>query len=241
MCSRCHKRMAVVFLTKIENGESKQEGLCIQCAKELGIKPINDILAQTGMDDEAIEKLGEEMEELLDNPEMQSLIENTDSDASAEGRAPMLDFKKLMSEGLFGGKREEGSAEKSDSKKKSKKEKGDKKESKFLGTYTQNLTDRAKAGELDEIVGRDRELERMMQILCRRQKNNPCLIGEPGVGKTAIAEALAIRIAKGQVPYKLKGCEVCLLDLTALVAGTQFRGQFESRVLGLLGEVKERG
>ena len=242
MCSRCHKRMAVVFLTKIENGESKQEGLCIQCAKELGIKPINDILAQTGMDDEAIERLGEEMEELMGNPDMQSLIDAAESDSDAEGRAPMLDFKKLMNEGLFGGKRAEG-AEESDDKKKRKKEKSadGKKASKFLGTYTQNLTDRAKAGELDEIVGRDRELQRMMQILCRRQKNNPCLIGEPGVGKTAIAEALAIKIAKGQVPFKLKGCEVCLLDMTALVAGTQFRGQFESRVLGLLGEVRERG
>ncbi len=232
--------MAVVFLTKIENGESKQEGLCIKCAKELGIKPINDILAQTGLDEDAIEKLGSEMEEFLDDPEMKSLVEGA-ADGSDEGRVPILDFKKLMNEGLFGGKKEEAGAsdKKGESRKKDKKEK--KKEYKFLGTYTQNLTDRARAGELDDIVGRERELERVMQILCRRQKNNPCLIGEPGVGKTAIAEALAIRIAKGNVPFKLKDHDICLVDLTALVAGTQFRGQFESRVLGLLGEVKEKG
>ena len=245
MCSRCHKRMAVVFLTKIENGESKQEGLCIKCAKELGIKPINDILEQTGLDEDAIEKLGSEMEEFLDNPEMKSLVEGA-ADGSDEGRVPILDFNKIMNEGLFGRKKDDSElpAEKADkngdsSKKKDKKEK--KKEYKYLGTYTQNLTDRARAGELDDIVGRDRELERVMQILCRRQKNNPCLIGEPGVGKTAIAEALAIRIAKGDVPFKLKDHDVCLLDLTALVAGTQFRGQFESRVLGLLSEVKSKG
>ena len=244
MCSRCHKRMAVVFLTKIENGESKQEGLCIKCAKELGIKPIDDILAQTGLDEESIEKLGSEMEDFLDNPEMKSLVEGA-ADGSDEGRVPILDFKKLMNEGLFGGKNESSDVPaekgKDETSKDSKKKKEKKKEYKYLGTYTQNLTDRARAGELDGIVGRDRELERVMQILCRRQKNNPCLIGEPGVGKTAIAEALAIRIAKGDVPFKLRDHDICLVDLTALVAGTQFRGQFESRVLGLLSEVKEKG
>ena len=236
--------MAVVFLTKIENGESKQEGLCIKCAKELGIKPIDDILAQTGLDEESIEKLGSEMEDFLDNPEMKSLVEGA-ADGSDEGRVPILDFKKLMNEGLFGGKKESSDVPaekgKDETSKDSKKKKEKKKEYKYLGTYTQNLTDRARAGELDGIVGRDRELERVMQILCRRQKNNPCLIGEPGVGKTAIAEALAIRIAKGDVPFKLRDHDICLVDLTALVAGTQFRGQFESRVLGLLSEVKEKG
>ena len=244
MCSRCHKRMAVVFLTKIENGESKQEGLCIKCAKELGIKPIDDILAQTGLDEESIEKLGSEMEDFLDNPEMKSLVEGA-ADGSDEGRVPILDFKKLMNEGLFGGNKESSDVPaekgKDETSKDSKQKKEKKKEYKYLGTYTQNLTDRARAGELDGIVGRDRELERVMQILCRRQKNNPCLIGEPGVGKTAIAEALAIRIAKGDVPFKLRDHDICLVDLTALVAGTQFRGQFESRVLGLLSEVKEKG
>jgi len=243
MCSRCQKRMAVVFLTKIENGESKQEGLCIRCAKELGIKPINDILSQTGLDDEAIDRLGSEMEEFLDNPDMNSLI-GSSGEGDGDGRAPILDFQKLMNEGLFGGKGGDNLPAKNekDSDKKDKKKGKDKtKESKFLGIYTQNLTEKARQGKLDNIVGRDRELQRMMQILCRRQKNNPCLIGEPGVGKTAIAEALAIKIADGDVPFKLRDHDVCLLDLTALVAGTQFRGQFESRVLGLLNEVKERG
>ncbi len=232
--------MAVVFLTKIENGESKQEGLCLRCAKELGIKPINDILAQTGLDEDMIDKLGEEMEDFMDDPETEAMIEST-AELGEDGRAPILDFKKLMSEGLFGGAAPgAGKGEKSGEKKK--KEPADrKKESKFLGVYTQNLTEKAREGQLDDIVGRDRELDRVMQILCRRQKNNPCLIGEPGVGKTAIAEALAIRIAKNDVPYKLRGKDICLLDLTALVAGTQFRGQFESRVLGLLNEVRERG
>ncbi|MBR6808188.1 MAG: ATP-dependent Clp protease ATP-binding subunit, partial [Clostridia bacterium] len=244
MCSRCHKRMAVVFLTKIENGETKQEGLCIRYAKELGIKPINDILAQTGLDEEAIDKLGSEMEEFLDNPDMNSLIESSDGGES-DGRAPILDFQKIINEGLFKNNGEnlpvkgEKSSGKDKKDQKSEKKKG--KDSKFLGTYTQNLTEKAREGKLDAIVGRDRELQRMMQILCRRQKNNPCLIGEPGVGKTAIAEALAMKIADGDVPFKLRDHDVCLLDLTALVAGTQFRGQFESRVLGLLNEVKERG
>ncbi len=241
MCSRCHKRMAVVFLTKIENGESKQEGLCIRCAKELGIKPIDEILEKTGLDEEAIDKLSGEMEEFLENPDMSSLIEQ-DGDDSGDGRTPIIDFKRLMNEGLTSkndsaSERAEGGETRRGERKSDKK----KKEGKYLKTYTQNLTDSARAGELDEVVGRNRELERVMQILCRRQKNNPCLIGEPGVGKTAIAEALAMRIAKGQVPYRLRGREVCLLDLTALVAGTQFRGQFESRVLGLLGEVREKG
>lgn len=237
--------MAVVFLTKIEGGESTQEGLCIKCAKELGIKPINDILEQTGLDEDAIDKLGSEMEEFLESaeedPEIASLIEG--EAAGEDSRAPILDFKKLLNEGLF----QKGNPNLPDNKKGSKSgrakkdEMKKKKESKYLKTYTQNLTERAKNGEIDAVIGRDRELERVIQILCRRQKNNPCLIGEPGVGKTAIAEALASRIASGNVPYKLRGCDICLVDLTALVAGTQFRGQFESRVLGLLNEVRERG
>ncbi len=232
--------MAVVFLTKIENGESKQEGLCLRCAKELGIKPINDILEQSGIDEEAIERLGSEMEDFLDSPEGAALMESPSGNGENDGRAPILDFQKLMNNGLFGGTpTEKGKSNNSD--KKSDKKKQKKEDSKYLGVYTENLTEKARRGELDDIVGRERELERVMQILCRRQKNNPCLIGEPGVGKTAIAEALAIKIAKNDVPFKLRGHDICLLDLTALVAGTQFRGQFESRVLGLLNEVKARG
>ncbi len=226
MCSRCHKRVAVIFLRTIKDGKDTQEGFCVKCAKELGIKPIDDILAQTGMDDETIERFNNEMEAMMENGE---LPVNPDS---ADGRAPLFNFSKMM-----------GENKRNDSKKK-KKSAGEEEaapEYKYLSTYSTNLTARAREGRLDKIVGRDRELERVIQILSRRQKNNPCLIGEPGVGKTAIAEALAERIAEGNVPYKLKNQDVCLLDLTALVAGTQFRGQFESRVLGLLNDVREKG
>ena len=225
MCSRCHKRVAVVFIRNMKDGEDRQEGLCIKCAKELGIKPIDDIIAQTGLDDETIEKLNDEMQSMMENGEFPM--------GDGDGTAPLLNFSKLMGDG---GQPKE--------KKKSKKKDGgkeDEPEYKFLANYTTNLTDRARKGKLDSIVGRDRELERVIQILCRRQKNNPCLIGEPGVGKTAIAEALAERIAAGNVPYRLKDHDVCLVDLTSLVAGTQFRGQFESRVLGLLNDVKSKG
>ena len=233
MCSRCHKRVAVIFLTKMENGESKQEGLCIKCAKELGIKPIDDMLAQSGLDDETIERLNTDMESVMED------MGDPDDPDNPQTRTPFLNFAKLMNEGRAS---EDKNAKGADKGKKMKK--GDKKddgEPKFLSQYTTDLTKRAREGQLDRIVGRDRELERVVQILCRRQKNNPCLIGEPGVGKTAIAEALAIRIAEGNVPYRLKNAAVHLVDLTALVAGTQFRGQFESRVLGLLSDVKAKG
>ncbi len=231
MCTRCHKRVAVVFITKLENGESKQEGLCIKCAKELGIKPVDDMLAQTGLDDETIDRL---------NGEMETMFENGDIVPGESGGAPLFDFAKLMNSGS-----RNANDNAKNRKKQPKNARNDEKEAepelKFLTNYTTNLTAKAKEGKLDRIVGRDRELERVVQILCRRQKNNPCLIGEPGVGKTAIAEALAQRIASGDVPYRLKNHDVCLVDLTALVAGTQFRGQFESRVLGLLGDVKAHG
>ena len=243
-CSRCHKRMAVIFLTKMEGGETKQEGLCIKCAKELGIKPVEDVLSKIGLDDDAIDKLDSEMEDFVENAKENGLINDDgapeEGDGLSEGRAPFLNLQKLMNEG-FG--KNDTPGDKQQKKKQGEKDKKgkEKREGKFLSNYTQNLTERARNGELDSIVGRERELERVMQILCRRQKNNPCLIGEPGVGKTAIAEALAIKIAKGSVPFKLKDHDICLVDLTALVAGTQFRGQFESRVLGLLNDVRERG
>ena len=227
MCSRCHKRAAVIFLHNPQMGD-KPEGFCVKCARELGIKPVDDILAQSGLDDDTIERLNSDVQELIDNGEI-----NPGETSSA---APLFNFSKLM-----------GDAARKSEEKAKKREKNDKttdkdvKEYKFLSGYTTNLTERAKEGKLDRIVGRDRELERVIQILCRRQKNNPCLIGEPGVGKTAIAEALAEKIAAGNVPYRLKNHDVCLLDLTALVAGTQFRGQFESRVLGLLNDVKAKG
>ena len=232
MCARCHKRVAVIFLTKMENGESKQEGLCIKCAKELGIKPIDDMLAQSGLDDEAIERLNTDMESVMED------LGDMDDPDNPQTRTPFLNFAKLMNEGR---RSEEGDKTGEKARKGKKSDKKDDGEPKFLSQYTTDLTKRARDGKLDRIVGRDRELERVVQILCRRQKNNPCLIGEPGVGKTAIAEALAIRIAEGNVPYRLKNAAVHLVDLTALVAGTQFRGQFESRVLGLLSDVKVKG
>ena len=227
MCSRCHKRVAVIFLHNPQMGD-KPEGFCVKCARELGIKPVDDIIAQSGLDDDTIERLNSDVQELIDNGEI-----NPGETSSA---APLFNFSKLMGDAA---RKSEEKAKKRD--KNDKNTDKDVKEYKFLSGYTTNLTERAKEGKLDRIVGRDRELERVIQILCRRQKNNPCLIGEPGVGKTAIAEALAEKIAAGNVPYRLKNHDVCLLDLTALVAGTQFRGQFESRMKSLIGEIKECG
>ncbi len=236
MCSRCRKRVAVVFMTKIENGETKQEGICLKCARELGIKPVNDMISKMGLSDDDIEKMSSEIENFMADGgedmlgqlmgEMSGNLPDELPDDETDSRAPAMDFSKLMG-GASGGEDKKG--------------KKKKKETKFLTTYCTNMTERAAMGKTDAVVGRDRELARVIQILCRRQKNNPCLIGEPGVGKTAIAEALAQKIVKGEVPYALKNKEVYLVDLTALVAGTQFRGQFESRVLGLLGEVKALG
>lgn len=229
MCSRCHKRAAVIFLHNPQMGD-KPEGFCVKCARELGIKPVDDIIAQSGLDDDTIERLNSDVQELIDNGEI-----NPGETSSA---APLFNFSKLMGDAA---RKSEEKAKKRDKNDKNADKDDGVKEYKFLSGYTTNLTERAKEGMLDRIVGRDRELERVIQILCRRQKNNPCLIGEPGVGKTAIAEALAEKIAAGNVPYRLKNHDVCLLDLTALVAGTQFRGQFESRVLGLLNDVKAKG
>ena len=236
MCSRCHKRVAVVFVTKIENGNKTSEGLCIKCAKELGV-PVDNMLGnvmnQFGISADQLESMEDGissmMEEFSGTP--------SENDDLEDGGAPAIDMPKLFGDGNLpmnapgGAKRNKKDTSEGEKPKKYK----------FLDTYCRNLTKRAADGKLDRIIGRDKELERVIQILCRRQKNNPCLIGEPGVGKTAIAEALAQRIADGDVPYKLKGKEIYLVDLTALVAGTQFRGQFESRILGLLNEVKTAG
>ena len=230
MCSKCHKRVAVVFVSRIENGQSVNEGYCLPCANQLGIKPINDMLSNMGLTGQDIERLSNDVDNLVEN--MPAMVEDMGNEIDPDNvsGAPAVDLFKM-----FGG---EGRA----NDKKQKKGKGEKEEKyKFLSTYCRNLNKAAKDGKLDTIVGRIRELARVIQILCRRQKNNPCLIGEPGVGKTAIAEALAQRIVAGEVPYKLKDAEVWSLDLTALVAGTQFRGQFESRVLGLINDVKTAG
>ena len=243
MCARCHKRVATVFVTKVENGERKTEGLCMKCASELGMPTgdmLGNVMGKLGLTPEQLEGMEAELSELLSGGNLPSA-----GDDNEDGGAPAIDFPKIFREsGLFGDmtpKSDEQPAAEGDAKKKKSKGKQGEGKRKFLDTYCRNLTARAKAGGLDRIVGRERELARVIQILCRRGKNNPCLIGEPGVGKTAIAEALAQRIADGNVPYKLRGKEVWLVDMTALVAGTQFRGQFESRILGLLGEVKAAG
>ena len=242
MCSQCHKRVAVVFMTRVENGEKTTRGLCMKCAKELGV-PIDNIVGnvidQLGISPEQLENAENDLGEMLGQA-----LKPSDCDDPEDGGAPAIDFPKLFRDaGLVppeAPKPADG-APAADKVKSDRKREKEQKKLKFLTTYCRNLTDFARKGKLDNIIGRDRELARVIQILCRRQKNNPCLIGEPGVGKTAIAEALAIRIAAGNVPYKLRGKEIYLVDMTALVAGTQFRGQFESRILGLLGEVREVG
>ena len=236
MCSRCHKRIAVVFVTKLEAGNKVNEGYCMKCAKEMGLpieNVLGDITKQFGVSPEQLEVMQNALDELTENGLVPS-----DNDDLEEGGAPAIDMPKLFENAGFPmPKAPEGT-----SNKKEKESKGDKpKKYKFLDTYCRNLTKRAADGKLDRIVGREKELARLIQILCRRQKNNPCLIGEPGVGKTAIAEALAQKIADNDVPFKLRGKQIYLVDMTALVAGTQFRGQFESRMIGLLGEVKEAG
>ena len=234
-CARCKIRPAVVFITRLENENKVNEGLCIVCAKQLGIKPVDDILKRMGMTESDIENMSGEMSELFGTaPDMS--LEVQDENA-IDGGAPAIDFQKIFS-GL--GFSLGGNSRKSEKDTKAKETpKNDSK--KILSAYCTDLTEKARNGKTDRIIGRDRELERVIQILCRRQKNNPCLIGEPGVGKTAIAEALAQRIVDGKVPERLRECEIWLLDLTALVAGTQFRGQFESRILGLIKEVKKAG
>jgi ATP-dependent Clp protease ATP-binding subunit ClpC len=249
MCARCHKRVAVVYVTKIENNETITEGICLKCAKQLGIKPVNDILEKMGVSPEDIDEIADNIETL---PGLTSDVvsENDSSDAPNDGGAPAIDIAKLFQNfGLSNKKPPRAEADKREyeaNQKEREKEKprvSQKSSSKlkYLTTYCQNLNDKALEGKIDQIVGRTRELERVIQILSRRQKNNPCLIGEPGVGKTAIAEALAQKIAVDDVPEKLRGKQIYLVDLTALVAGTQFRGQFESRILGLINEVKEQG
>ena len=247
LCSRCNKRMAVVFVTKVENGEKVTKGLCIQCAKGMGV-PIDNMMGnvmnQLGLTPDQIASAEEELTQMLDQATEDI---PADGESNVDGGAPAIDFQKLFRDaGLFEQKEEKAPVPTSDatensSKKDTMKRAKEEKKLKFLTTYGRNLTQYARDGKLDRIVGRDRELSRMIQILCRRQKNNPCLIGEPGVGKTAIAEGLAMRIVEGTVPYKLQNKEIYLLDMTALVAGTQFRGQFESRILGLLNEVREVG
>ncbi|MCI9146310.1 MAG: ATP-dependent Clp protease ATP-binding subunit [Eubacterium sp.] len=244
MCSRCGERPAVVFIQKMEGDKVTPEGLCIKCARELNIGSINQMIDKMGISDEELEMASEQMASFMENMgdfNFDSLGEMFNAD-NMDG-AQTLPFTEL-----FGGTSSDGSelADNDNKKGSKRRQKRAKKNSqddtrKFLNTYCNNLTQRAKNGKIDNIIGRESEIQRAIQILCRRTKNNPCLIGEPGVGKTAIAEGLAIRIAKGQVPARLADKEIYLLDLTALVAGTQFRGQFEGRIKGLVDEVKHEG
>ncbi len=243
ICSRCKKRPAVIFISKIIDGKTVPEGLCINCAMEMNIGPIKQMMEQMGITEEDVDSLSEQFS---------SMFPDSDEEGGFEGGgSPTMPFL----QGLFGDLqngltvKNEGSSEnkpaqttaENSSKSTKKSRKNKEKKRKFLSLYCTDLTRKALDGKIDNIIGRDKELERVVQILCRRSKNNPCLIGEPGVGKTAIAEGLALRIAEGNVPAKLADKEIHLLDLTALVAGTQFRGQFESRIKSLVDEVKYNG
>ena len=237
LCVHCNKRPAVIFVQRMEGGNTKQEGYCLTCARELGIKPVEDLMKQFGISDEDLENLEERMTSFMEEAgengfPFGAMMPAEDSDE------PELedDFTPGGSATFpFGGMKDDKDKDGKDKKGKRPPKR------KFLDNYCDNLTAKARAGKLDNIIGRDKEIYRTIQILCRRQKNNPCLIGEAGVGKTAIAEGIAQRIAAGQVPARLLHKEIYLLDLTALVAGTQFRGQFEQRVKGLISEVKAAG
>ena len=234
LCSRCHKNPAVFFISKVDGDKTTNEGLCIKCAMELNIGPIKQVMESMGITEDEMEEVSEQMQQMMDS----------DGEGFQPGGALPLSFM----QGMFGDKSEQPDGEvdvaENDGDEKApkgKKKKKDNKKRKYLGLYCTDLTERAREGKLDNIIGREKEISRTEQILCRRTKNNPCLIGEPSVGKTAIAEGLAQKIAAGDVPAKLADKEILLLDLTALVAGTQFRGQFESRIKGLVEEVKSEG
>ena len=250
MCSRCKERPAVIFITKIEGDKTTPEGLCVKCASELNVGPIKQMMESMGITNEDLDEANEQLEAMMgmmsgEDDDSEDGVDDFESGGAPTAIPPFL-------RNLFGGAPKAGESsvvppsetpQKSDKQeeKKSKKEDKKKKKRKYLNLYCTDLTAKAREGRIDRIIGREDEIYRVVQILCRRTKNNPCLIGEPGVGKTAIAEGLALRISSGDVPAKLANKEIHLLDLTALVAGTQFRGQFESRIKGLVEEVKAEG
>ena len=237
LCSKCHERPAMFFMTKVEGDKTTQEGLCLKCAMDLNIGPIKQIIQSMGISEDEFDEVSEQFNEMFENgsfepggantmPFMQNFSAMTDDhQANKEGDSATGEKEKEKKKKRFSKKDEEAPSRKR----------------KYLSQFCTNLTQKARDGKIDRIIGRDNEIYRSIQILCRRTKNNPCLIGEPGVGKTAIAEGLAMRIAKGEVPAKLRDKEIQMLDIAALVAGTQFRGQFESRIKGLLDEVKAEG
>ena len=254
LCSKCKKRMAVVFFTRMEGDKPINEGLCIKCAKEMNIKPVTDLLDKMGITDEQLDAMDDQMAGLIDSfgdsfdmggaqsmPFMQMFNmpaqqEEPEDESELDGDYAGGELESYEQEEADGVQQEDRRS----SKEKRQQEK-ERKKYKFLSAHCENLTQKAKDGKIDHIVGRDKEIERVIQILNRRTKNNPCLIGEPGVGKTAIAEGIAQKLAEGNVPAMLQGKELYLLDMTSLVAGTQFRGQFESRVKGLVEDVKKHG
>ena len=243
MCTRCKKRIAVVFISKMEKGESVNEGLCLKCAKEIGLPQVGEMMRRMGITDEDLDMINDEMMSAFGGAEsMEGLIPKEDDAGDEDGEDGKTATFPFLNR-LFGNSQETPApaGDSAGRPHEAKERKSDKPKRKYLDSYCINLTERAKAGKLDHLVGREQEIERVIQILNRRQKNNPCLIGEPGVGKTAIAEGLAQRIANREVPFKLRDKEVYLMDLTALVAGTQFRGQFESRMKGLIEEIRKCG
>ena len=240
LCSKCKKRVAVVFLSRMEGGQTINEGLCLSCAKKMGLPQIDEMMNRMGISDEDLDTISDEMMNAMGGAEsLEGLIpQDEEGEDEEEGKTATFPFLNR----LFGGSTPaQPAAGDSGGRSHEAKERKQEKKRKYLDSYCINLTQRAREGKLDRLIGREQELERVIQILNRRQKNNPCLIGEPGVGKTAIAEGLAQRISAGEVPFKLRDKEVFLLDLTALVAGTQFRGQFESRMKGLIEEIRKCG
>ena len=239
LCSRCKKNVAVVFISKLDGEKTINEGLCLKCAKELGLPQVDDMMKRMGISDEDLETLNSEMMQAMNGVEnIEDLPGGEEGEEEEEGKTATFPFLNRL---FSGGESSKESAEEGRSERREKKDSPKNTKRKYLENYCISLTQKAKDGKLDPVIGRAEEIERVVQILNRRQKNNPCLIGEPGVGKTAIAEGLSQRIAEGDVPFKLREKEVYLLDLTALVAGTQFRGQFESRMKGLIDEVKRLG
>jgi len=229
-CTRCKKRIAIVFITRVDDGKTVNDGLCIQCARELGIKPVNDLVEKMGVSEEDLENMGSELENLMGNND------NNDNENFEPGGTTFPFLENLFSQSGNSGNQYSNEKTKEQRPRENKNVKH-----KYIDNYCINLTGKAREGKIDRVIGREREIYRIEQILCRRSKNNPCLIGEPGVGKTAIAEGLALKIASGDIPPRLADREIYLLDLTALVAGTQFRGQFEGRIKGLIDEVKKAG
>ena len=234
LCSRCKKRMAVIYMTRMENGQTVSEGLCLKCAKELGLKPVDDLMNKMGLSEEDLDKMSDQMMEIMGD------MEEMGEDGFEKGGALPFPFMQNLFGGMMNREKGESEGEEAPPRTKERSEKGAPKY-KYLENYCENLTRKAREGRMDAIIGREKEIYRVVQILNRRTKNNPCLIGEPGVGKTAIAEGIAQRIVEGKVPAKIAQKEVYMLDLTGLVAGTQFRGQFESRVKGLVEDVKKHG